>query len=235
MVVFMNNTIVINPAVRGTGEVWKAGGEKDGRQPLENFIDKLFEKDIQDTGTLQSGYGRPAFADEMTMAEYKQYIRYRIQQIPVNPSNRRDIISIQISDEGFAAMKNDPEYEKWVLASIKSSLGAYDPLGSRYGGKYVTLYFGAAKGEYRGEAWRPPYMDEDQRRRQKAIADRENERRAERKRRLKEQYKKLLEKRALEKSILEKKLQQKKLTEAWAARRREYSRFLQAWSIERYK
>lgn len=231
----MNNITVLNPAAEGNEKPREIATTKDNHFSPENFIDRLLEKDAPDAGGLLFAYERPSSVGQMTMDEYKQYISLLIQQIPVNPSNRRDIVSIRISDEGYMVMKNDPEYEKWVLDSIRENLASYDPLGSRYGGKYVTLYFGASKEEYRGEVWRPPYMDEEQRRSQKAVADRENERRAERRRRLKEQYKKLLAKRALEKSILEKKLQQKKLTEAWAARRREYSRFLQAWSIERYK
>lgn len=226
----MNHSIIINPAA-GENEKIRKFNEPQRDQPYtEDFIDKLFEQDLDRS---EFEYKRPESVKEMTMAEYKQYIYAQIQQMPVNPSNRQDMVSIRISEAGFAAMKEDPEYEKWVLHSIMACRMRYDPLGNCCGGKYVTLSFGASREGYREECWRPPCVEDE--RRQQELVDRENQRKAERKRRLKEQYKKLLEKRALEKHIFEKKLQQKRLTEAWAARRREYSRFLQAWSIERYK
>ena len=52
------------------------------------------------------------------MDEYKQYIHEKISQIPMHPTRMSENISIHISEAGFEAMKNDPEYEAWVLNDL---------------------------------------------------------------------------------------------------------------------
>lgn len=116
--------------------------------------------------TGQSGAAGTAFADcmkenisrryvqDMTLEEYKQHIYDRISRLPMDSSNRMDMVSVQISDEGFAAMKNDPEYEQWVLDSLEANFLYHDPWSSMCGGKYVMLRFGATKEECSGESWR---------------------------------------------------------------------------------
>lgn len=90
---------------------------------------------------------------DMTLAEYKQYIYNQISQIPMHPSQALRSVSIHISDEGFAAMQKDPEYEKWVLDVLKYDFSYHDPWSDVCGGSFAVHHFGATKEEYHGEGW----------------------------------------------------------------------------------
>lgn len=96
---------------------------------------------------------------DMSMEQYKEYIHDKISRIPVHPSQAMDTVSIHISEAGFEAMKNDSEYEKWVLDRLKQDFAFQDPWSSICGGHYVIHSFGAAKEEYRGESWYPEYQN----------------------------------------------------------------------------
>ena len=92
-------------------------------------------------------------AEDMTMEEYKQYIYDKIIRLPVNPSQLQDAVAISISEEGFAAMKADPEYEKWVLDKLKADFAVYYPWGEMGESTFRYHHFGATKEEYRGECY----------------------------------------------------------------------------------
>lgn len=91
--------------------------------------------------------------ENMTLEEYKQYIYRKISALPVHPSNQYDSVSVQISDEGFEAMQKDPEYEKWVLDTLRRNFAFYNPWSGICGGNYVMHRFGATKEEYRGDSF----------------------------------------------------------------------------------
>lgn len=91
--------------------------------------------------------------ENMTLKEYKQYIYRKISALPVHPSNQYDSVSVQISDEGFEAMQKDPEYEKWVLDTLRRNFAFYNPWSGICGGNYVMHRFGATKEEYRGDSF----------------------------------------------------------------------------------
>lgn len=95
---------------------------------------------------------------DLSMEAYKQSILEKISQLSMSSSSRMQSISIQISDEGFAAMKNDPEYESWVLDSLQKDFLFENPWTAICGGGYVVHHFGSTKEEYRGESWYPGYM-----------------------------------------------------------------------------
>lgn len=95
--------------------------------------------------------------EEMSMEEYKSYIYDQISMIKQHPSQWGDSIAINISEAGFEAMKNDKEYEKWVLDTLKQDFAARDPWSGICGGKYVVHFFGATKEEYHGHSWYPEY------------------------------------------------------------------------------
>ncbi len=44
----------------------------------------------------------------------------KISQVLMHPSRMQESISINISEAGFEAMKNDPEYEAWVLNDLRT-------------------------------------------------------------------------------------------------------------------
>lgn len=99
-----------------------------------------------------------SFLDEVSLQQYKQYIYDKISQIPVHPSQRLNSIAVHISDSGFEAMKNDPEYEKWVLDTLTYNFGFHDPWANLCGGSYAVHTFGATKEEYHGEGWFKGYQ-----------------------------------------------------------------------------
>ena len=111
-----------------------------------DFYDKLVEKGEEAESVLNT--------KAMSMAEYKLYIYDKIGALPVHSSNMQDSISVHISDEGFEAMKNDPEYERWVLDCLKTNFRTPDPWSNMCGGKFVIFHFGATKEECHVESWR---------------------------------------------------------------------------------
>lgn len=122
------------------------------------FADKVTEKREEAASLLKTQSVGSVSTKDMTMEEYKQYIYDKISNLPMHPSNMQDSISIHISEAGFEAMKNDSEYEKWVLDSVETNFMFNDSWSSICGGKYAVLYFGATKEESRGESWRLGYQ-----------------------------------------------------------------------------
>lgn len=100
-----------------------------------------------------------ATKEKMTREQYKQYIHDKISQIPLHSSQRLNNISIHISDEGFEAMQKDPEYEKWVLDTIKYDFSFNNPFAMMCGGSFVMHSFGATKEEYHGESWNKGFQN----------------------------------------------------------------------------
>ena len=93
---------------------------------------------------------------EMTLDQYKKYIQDIISRMPVHPSQSGRTWLFDISDEGYEAMKNDPEYEKYILDTIRNTFSAFD--SSRSKGVSV-FHFGATKDEQRIENWDPDKQD----------------------------------------------------------------------------
>lgn len=92
---------------------------------------------------------------EMSLDEYKAYIEGKLQNIPRNITRHRDDVTIVISDEGFSAMQNDPDYEAWVLDSVREELSFPDYLCGYPGtyGHHEVIQFGATKEDYRGQSF----------------------------------------------------------------------------------
>lgn len=139
--------------------------------------------------------------ENMSMEEYKEYIYDKISQLPMHPSNMQDYVAVQISDAGLEAMKNDPEYEQWVLDSIRSNFVSRDPWSGMCGGKYVILHFGDTKEQSRGESWRAGLNGSGNKLFNQKSKDSFWERRAQRRKELQEQYEELLELKELNKDL----------------------------------
>lgn len=159
---------------------------------------------------------------DMTMEEYKQYIHDKISEIPMHSSHMNDFTSVNISEAGFEAMKNDPEYEKWVLDELRTGFAYNNPWGGT-GAHYVVLHFGATKAESHGESWYAGYQNGNGK---KLYEDKSQnsfwERKAEREKRLQAQAeewqeKKRLEKAAYEKAVMEEKFAHQRLLAGYKA------------------
>ena len=151
---------------------------------------------------------------DMTLEEYKQYINEVISNYNIHPSHFCDSYAISISDAGFKAMQDDPEYEKWVMDNIKGMLGNGFSSSSRAltGDLCCVCNFGASKEECRCLSWSEGYQNGNG----KSIWEEKEEdsfwsRRGEQKK-VQEQA----DKKAAVKRDLEKKLQQEAI-ERWQA------------------
>ncbi|MCM1024016.1 MAG: hypothetical protein NC395_08175 [Prevotella sp.] len=91
-------------------------------------------------------------AEDMSMTEYQLYIYSKISKLTAGSPRSGGYTAVFISDEGFEAMKNDPEYEKQVLDTVRASV-----CSNRYGRSdrkhYSVHYIGATKEESRSEHW----------------------------------------------------------------------------------
>lgn len=154
-------------------------------------------------------------SQDMTLEEYTHYIYGQISELERRNYSRGNSVFIYISEEGFRAMQNDPEYEAWVMQNIRE---AYYYAGHRGGhdGYHSAHFFGATKEEYRGQSWSFGCSKCDQERRQelkrrrkkqlKALLKKRQEQKLLEKQRREQMY---LEKRRLEKSACKKQLEKK--------------------------
>lgn len=124
--------------------------------PITKFYAEILTG-LQTTSGRTDAGGRAD--DAFSLAVYKQYIYQKIAVLPQHPSQRYDAVSVNISEEGFAAMKADPAYEKWVLDTLQRDLSQQNPWSNYCGGTYRTHFFGATKEEYRGESFQMGFRD----------------------------------------------------------------------------
>ncbi len=194
----------------------------DGRTAGTANISGTFQQAVlnQRAGNAAAQNGTPA--QRMTMEEYKQYIAQQIRQMPVHPSRWQENISVSISEEGYTAMKNDPEYEAWVLESLRSALaqpgfcfGSTDKI-------YTNIYYGASKEECRSETWSVP---------SRSASDRARERREENRRRLE----KRLKKKRLQKRLAEEAFQRQKRQRALVKKLIERRQAMEKENRQRWK
>lgn len=129
-------------------------GTKTGESFLDTvnkYVGKITISEVERTEQIST--------KDMTMEKYKEYISDRLSRIPMHPSQMQNSVAIHISDAGFEAMKNDPEYEEWVMEWLGKDFAFHDPWSGICGGHYVVHYIGATKEEYRGEGWYPAYQN----------------------------------------------------------------------------
>lgn len=129
-----------------------------GTQTGESFLD-VVNKYAATAAIAETYQPEPVSTQDMTMEEYKEYISDRLSRIPMHPSQMQNSVAIHISEAGFEAMKNDPEYEEWVIGGLEKDFASHDPWSGICGGHYVVHYFGATKEEYRGQSWYPAYQN----------------------------------------------------------------------------
>lgn len=100
----------------------------------------------------------PSEKSDMSMEAYQQTIREKISQIPLSATRQMESISIQISDAAFERMKNDPDYEAWVLNDLREAFSQSNPWVAAAGGGYSVFYIGETKEQCHAEGWYPGYM-----------------------------------------------------------------------------
>lgn len=105
------------------------------------------------------GTGPAKSTADMTMDEYKVYIREKLAHIPRHPSQANDSVAYNISEAGFEAMKSDPEYEKSVFDGLAKSFAVHNPWTSMTGGCYNVINIGATKEQSSAQSWYPGYQN----------------------------------------------------------------------------
>ena len=92
---------------------------------------------------------------EMSLEEYKEFITEKILQTSRHISRFKDDVTVVLTDKTFAAMKNNPEYESWVLNRLDEELNFPDYLCFYPGnnGRNETFQFGETKEDYRGTSF----------------------------------------------------------------------------------
>ena len=105
-------------------------------------------------------YSLEKFDGTTLLDKYKNYIKGQISSFKWCSDKIGDSCSIDISDEGFKAMQNDPEYEKWVLNDLKTAFAT--PMSgwarSIGGTRYQVVHYGATKEECHSTSWWTGYQ-----------------------------------------------------------------------------
>lgn len=120
-----------------------------------------FAKAIRDSYVSESG--EPT--EKLTLQEYKDYVYFKISEMrDKSHGNLKydNCVIVDISEEGFAAMQADPEYEKWVFDKIDECLNYRNVWEKRVGTNYFILKFGKSKDELEEETWFSGEFDETQ-------------------------------------------------------------------------
>ncbi len=148
------NHIYLNNLTRKTGGLPKSG---TGRQPA--LLGSHFLSITEQMYTNKSGE-TPKTSEKagVCLEAYKQLIQEKISQMPLSATRKMESISVQISDAAFERMKNDPEYEAWVLNDLREAFSQTNPWVSACGGGYSVFYVGETKEECHAEGWYPGYM-----------------------------------------------------------------------------
>ena len=91
--------------------------------------------------------------EDMTMEEYKIFINGLLSSIPFDSTRIYDREIISISDAGWEQMKNDPDYEAWVLGYTVENRSVRNPFFGWSGasGSVYVEKFGASIEEHLGQ------------------------------------------------------------------------------------
>lgn len=145
------NSFYLDALTRAVGG-YDYGHSVSGRYASSEILENA--NAVSDFGKLMEAAQkeRPPL-NEREMEAYKQEIYRRIAGLPMDSSRNQDSVMVEISDEGFAAMWKDPEYEQWVLHTLARDFAVYNPWSGVSGGNLAIHHFGASKEEYRGESF----------------------------------------------------------------------------------
>lgn len=155
---FISSVTKQKAGISGTnGEQNGVSGSKD------SFIPTLSSKmkTVATNGVEAMEKSTEISTKDMSLEEYKNYIHETISSFPMCADKMGDYFSIDISDEGFKAMKSDPEYEKWVLSDLKTAFATPMPGWTRVigGTKYQVVHYGATKEECHSTSWWTGYQN----------------------------------------------------------------------------
>lgn len=153
------------------------------------------------------------------MAIFKKEFYAEIDKIPRNRTITN--VAINISEEAFKNMKDDPEYREKILSALKRDLtSSFAPLEAS-----MVLTVGATAKDYRGDSWSGVNNQSEFFARSQNSFYKKTSNKKDRQKELLEEY--------LEKRAQVKKQQQEMLNEKIAKQEQERSRLLRSWNNER--
>ena len=227
----MSNTINVNYMSvmmnRLSRSVSKESGADSKPVMSDAFENAIAEKsgNVEKSDTIKS-----ISKEDMTLEEYREYISDKIADFPLHPSQIGNSFAINISDVSLQKMKDDPEYEEWLLNDVKSALGSTVPgWYQAIGGPNTYCVLNYENGEkgclchmwskgYKGGAKSASDMFDDESR--NSIHKRKAE------------QKKRIEKEAQKKADLKKKQAEKELAEIAAKKRYNHQQMMQEYYNE---
>ena len=166
-------------------------------------------KSVNSTG--ETGNTRE-LSEAEEMAIFKKEFYAEIDKIPRNRTITN--VAINISEEAFKNMKDDPEYREKILSALKRDLTSS-----------MVLTVGATAKDYRGDSWSGVNNQSEFYARSQNSFYKKTSNKKDRQKELLEEY--------LEKRAQVKKQQQEMLNEKIAKQEQERSRLLRSWNNER--
>ena len=168
---------------------------------------------------LEKTGNKKELSEAEEMAAFKKEFYAELERIPKNRTITN--LAVNISEEAFKNMKDDPEYKAKIMSALQRDLtSSFAPLKAS-----LLITVGATEKDYRGDSWSGPNNDSEFfARSQNSFYKRTSE--------MKDRQKELLEE-YLQKRAQAKKQQQEMLNEKIVKQEQERSRLARAWISER--
>ena len=172
------------------------------------------------SGTEKFALEKTGSTQELSEAEemelFKKEFYAELERIPKNRTITN--LAVNISEEAFKNMKDDPEYRAKIMSALQRDLtSSFAPLKAS-----LLITVGATEKDYRGDSWSGPNNDSEFFARSQDSFYKKTSGQKDRNKELLEEY--------LEKRARAKRQQQELLDEKIAKAERERSRLAKAWS-----
>lgn len=138
----------------------KSASKKDGERVTEEYKKKHPDQAAHVDSQIRAGKNvlkkdgvENVSREDMTMEEYKKFFTSLMNSIPYDWSQKNDVNVWSITEKGWEQMKNDPDYEAWVLGYTAEDRSVNIPFASMpgYSPSYYTEKFGASIEEHLGQ------------------------------------------------------------------------------------
>ncbi len=139
----LNQTLEKNSRILTDKESWNAAKSIYNSDNDEDI--RAVQNQIKLGAEIQDDIDR----DSMTLSDYKIYIDAKIKSLPLDYSNH-----INISEDGWARMKSDENYEAWVLGYLRQDFAVHNPYydHGNFKGLYIIENFGTSVDEHYSSA-----------------------------------------------------------------------------------
>ncbi|NLL75878.1 MAG: hypothetical protein GX235_01320 [Clostridiales bacterium] len=145
-----------------SAQIKKSGVKKNSTGATEDYKKRHPEQAAHVDSQVQAGKNvlrkngvENVCRENMTMDEYKKFFTDLMNSIPYDWSQKNDVNVWFITEAGWEQMKNDPDYEAWVLGYTAEDRAVNNPYVSMpgYSPSYHTEHFGASIDEHLGQGF----------------------------------------------------------------------------------